>query len=537
MERTVTITVYLLKERVGTPSDALKPDLEPRYTTHELTTATTTGTIFVAEQEDRLPSWVELLQPVTQPPVRDRTRSTRALLVLRAAERWFAIAFGHGRTMLDPAIYVRRFGLRVSLNATDPARLRGAQARSFNGYALHTLRQVSRVSSVDALELDVERDLVTSMAGEVLDPSLGRRVDGQDAVHLTARLDVSELAAKCAKLLAESEKQTYRRHYPWIDKFEGVTDPSAIAHYAEAAATDLGQRRFDRFDVYPPELVGPEITQFRIYPGNGGLAVVEPSAALLRYAIPQVTGPADAQAAAQRYKLIGIDGNGHEVGRWPFWDCLHYEAQHTDRTIVLDGGQWYVVDRDFATGVDHFAASLRSSGLVWPPAVRGEREDAYNARVANVRQLALLDKRLIRLVGQSPIEPCDLFGRRGQLIHVKRAKGGSAPLSHLWGQASVSAECLVSELAFRREMRKRIARSEEAHLSQRIGEPLVARDHPIVLALITTAASASQPATALPFFSKVLLRQTVRRLRQMSLRVHIDGIATVPPARPGGRAP
>jgi uncharacterized protein (TIGR04141 family) len=106
-------------------------------------------------------------------------------------------------------------------------------------------------------------------------------------------------------------------------------------------------------------------------------------------------------------------------------------------------------------------------------------------------------------------------------------------LSHLFGQASVSAECLVSEPVFREELRSKL-NAEKSGWEDLIGEPVDARDFQIVLALITAPGATGRAATALPFFSKVFLRQTVRRLQAMGFAVYVDEVAT---EAPGFRRP
>jgi uncharacterized protein (TIGR04141 family) len=519
-----TITVYLLKRHVSSPSEALREGPEG-YREHVVAAGRTTGTLYVAQVEDREPSWVRLLAPVTQPPVAETARTTSALLVIRASTRWFAITFGQGRHLLDPGSYVRRFGLRVALNAADSTKLRGAQARSFNEYALHTQRQVSRLSSVEALELDVERDLVTALSGALMDPALGTRIEGRDAVRLTADLDVRALKRICTKLLQESKRTSYRNSYPWIDNVEEITDPAVIAGLEEDAAKKLGERRFEEFDVFPPELVSGEIVQFRTYPVLGGLIVVEPDASLLGHAITSQMSGEQAEAALRRYKLIGIDVDGKEVDRWSFWDCLHHEIKGARETVVLDSAQWYRVRRDFVKGVERFVRDLGPSGLNLPPALRTEDEGEYNARVASERAMALLDKQLVRLPGLSPIEPCDLLSGEGHVIHVKRRKGGSGPLSHLFAQALVSCESILEEPEFRIQLREKLNTIEPA-LEALISEPPDATTLPVVLGLITKSPTAGHTARYLPFFSKVALRQTVKRLRATNFQVFVDEIPT-----------
>lgn len=517
-----TISVYLLKECVSSAHDAVKGDVAS-HSEHAVVAGETTGTLFVANFDETEPNWVRLLASVTEPPVSDRTQSTGALLVLPAAGRWFAITFGHGRHLLDPTVFERRFGLRVALNSVDPARLRGAQARTFNDYALHTHRQLSRLSTVEALELDVERELVTSLAGIPADGDLGKRVDGRDAVRLTADLDARALAEKCAALLVKSQETRYREAFPWIDTVEEVVDPQQIEELERRAAGALGRREFSAFDLFPPELVPAEVVEYRLWPSHGGLVVVEPDSRLLRFPLRGPMSATDAAAAVRRYRLIGLDANAEVVDRWSFWDCLHYEFQQNGVRIVLDGGSWYRVEQTFAAEVDRFAEQLRPSGLDLPAARRGEREDDYNARAAGSEHLALLDRDLIRLPGQTPIEACDLFSDRRHFVHVKHRKGGSGPFSHLLAQASVSAELLLMESDFRDQLRTKLS---AAGFDGVLDDPVDASSCAVVLALITKASSPGYAARGLPFFSKVALRQVVRRLRAMGFSVYVDEIPT-----------
>jgi uncharacterized protein (TIGR04141 family) len=522
-----TVSIYLLKPGIGDGRDALR-DGPAGLTTHRLTVPNAEGTVFAAPVSEHEPEWVRLLRPVTEPPVELRSRSASAVLVLQTAGRWFAVAFGRGWTLLDPSCYVRRFGLRAALNAVDPAQLRRAQARTFNDYALQTQRQVGRLSRVEALELDVERDLVTALGGTLVDETLGRRLDGRDAARLTAELHAAALPGKCAELLRQSIGVGYRDAYPWIDTIEEVTDPEEIAALEGRAGDLLGQRSFAAFDLFPPEVVSEEVVSYRLRPSDGGRVVIEPDASLLGLAVRVPMSGEHARAAVQRHRLIGLDAGGEVVARWSFWDCLTVELLHDGRRVVLDDGRWYRVDRAFAEQVDTFVASLRSSGLALPAAIRDEAEEAYNARAAAALGAALLDQKLIKLPGRTAVEPCDLFTTSGQLVHVKRRKGGSAPMSHLIAQAAVSADLLLSERRFRDELRDELDRDGHG-LATRVGEPACAADHSLVLGLITNLAATGDVGARLPFFTKVFLRQNVRRLQAMGFTVHLDEIAVTLP--------
>jgi uncharacterized protein (TIGR04141 family) len=137
------------------------------------------------------------------------------------------------------------------------------------------------------------------------------------------------------------------------------------------------------------------------------------------------------------------------------------------------------------------------------------------------RDLLLLDKDLARPIpGESQVEICDLFSDAGHLIHVKRRKGGSAGLSHLFAQASVSSRLLRSAPEFAKQMREKLGDRAGC-----LADPPRASDHPVVLAVILAAESKGEGASALPFFSKVFLRQNVQAINTMGFAVHFDEIA------------
>lgn len=520
-----SVSVYLLKPMVTSAAVALKEqgrDLDQ----HAINAGETVGNLFVQQGEEGPPAWVGFLAGSAAPPLAYRSRSHSAVLILRAAGRWFAITFGQARHLLEPTAYERDFGLRVAINGVDPDLLRGAEARTFNEHALHTLRQLSRLSSIESLELDQDRDLVVSMAGQLADPDIGRRIDGRDAARLTADMTPSNLAAKCEELLRLSTQSTYRDNFPFLDTIKSVRDPDEIARLNARAFNALGQRQFGRFDLFPPEIVSGEIVAFRFSPGAQSLTTVsEPTSALLRYPLSGPTAPDEVLTKLRRYRLRGIDSNGEIAEEWTFWDCLHWEFPEQGATFVLDGGRWYRIDASLTGEVDAFVQTLNSSTLSWPAAGYTEHEGPYNERAAKFGGHALVDKKLIRLANQTGVEPCDIFTRDRHFVHVKRRKGGSGPLSHLFAQALVSAECFVMDLDWRRQLRQTLE-SVETGFGKYSPDTIDAREYTIVLALIVSSNAPSKPISDLPFFTKVMLRLTVRRLRAMGFKVFVDAIPT-----------
>lgn len=505
-------------------SEGTSGDLEE----HAVSAGETEGTLFVSEGGDSTPWWTEFLVGVTEPPARYLTRGVSAVLVLEAADRRFAIAFGNGRRLLDPEAYERDFGLLCALNAVDPERLRRTEARTFDDYALHTLKQLSRLSTIGSFELNTDRELVVSLAGQLDDPELGRRIDGRDAARVTVDVDPAALRGKCAELLAVSTRHDYREHFPFFDKVKRVRDPEEKRRLERLALSSLARQEFERFDLYPPQLVGDEVVAFQIHsPRTRGAPTIvfEPDHRVLSGSIKGLQTLEKIRAQLDRFKLKGIDADGQVVDEWSYFRCLHWEHTDGDGVYVLDGGEWYRVAESFVAEVEDLASDLKPSGIRWPPAKTGQREDDYNAVAAEELDVALLDKRLIRLADQSPIEACDLFTAKRQFIHVKHRKGGSEPLGHLFGQAVVSAESFVLEQQFRDRL-KEVLVDVKSELADLVPDRVSAREWGIVLALIVTGRGSGDGAANLPFFSKVVLRLAVRRLRAMGFEVFLDTVGT-----------
>jgi uncharacterized protein (TIGR04141 family) len=106
--------------------------------------------------------------------------------------------------------------------------------------------------------------------------------------------------------------------------------------------------------------------------------------------------------------------------------------------------------------------------------------------------------------GQSRVELCDVLTTDGKFIHIK-PYSSSATLSHLFNQAVVSAELLLSDNDFFLKANHKIAEltANQDFLLSQGSKPSV------ILAIISDR---DEPRPHIPFFSKVALRYTYRRL-------------------------
>ena len=161
-----SLTVFLLKPDVGLPTTALRA---PRkLTRHGLRrTLPFKGSLWVRGEKPKEPEWVDFLRPGILDDVTVRTASSSAILFVEASDRFFAVAFGYGRSLLKPNAFVRDFGLKAALNALKPESIRSVDVRTFETpITLHTRRQANRGSALNVFGLNVSQDLVGAVAGE-----------------------------------------------------------------------------------------------------------------------------------------------------------------------------------------------------------------------------------------------------------------------------------------------------------------------------------------------------------------------------------
>jgi len=238
----------------------------------------------------------------------------------------------------------------------------------------------------------------------------------------------------------------------------------------------------------------------------------------------------------KRDRLFMYDVHENEF-EYPIYKCIYFEYKDESKTYILFSGIWYEIDNVFISRVDAILARINVSKLTFPTVyvweetkdkekkLKIETEGDYNERAANSQGYYLLDKKLIKSNRTTTsIELCDLMTKNKQFIHVKHRKGGSAGLSHLFAQGSVSAEILLGDKEFRKETRK-VLRKVSDGLQHSVPLDNFKSDGVEIVFLILGEESASLKNN-LPFFSKVNLSKAFENLSQRGFDVTIAGVDT-----------
>ena len=186
------LTIYLLKSAVRRAEDAIDGSAEVRRLPVQI--GSRAATLFVKPSKVVPPAWVGFFEGrVNFDEVLLRSASSAAVLVLQTAKRWFAVTFGYGRHMLAQGAWEPNFGLKVTLNSIDRAKIRSIDRKSFDSIARHTREEASRAGSIEQFGINVEEDLLRAVVGRPKNRALARRMAGMDALTATTDATLVEL--------------------------------------------------------------------------------------------------------------------------------------------------------------------------------------------------------------------------------------------------------------------------------------------------------------------------------------------------------
>jgi len=496
------------------PNDAIKPNLQ-KLEVNDI------GDLYIKQNPRTTPKWLTFFSDTLPEVPRLHNQSNGALLLLKRGRRLFALTFGLGRHLLEPGKSEESFGLRVTLNSVDPARLRSVDRRTFDAISSHTRTQASQEGDVTAFGLNVEQDLLRAATGSPINQQLGKRMTGMDSLAVTLPINIKSLPSLLDKYLVQFKDESYKQNFPWVDHIGEVHDGRLREELDRSLLSAIQSSDLSDLKAWlaVPELIDWEqVGGFRYNPDKS----IDPKPDLhLRDFLATVPNVARITVDRLRERHVYAYDSGDEnlVRRWTVYSCLYGEVDRDQTTYLLSGGIWYRVEKDFVATVDRYVAKLvKISSL---PAYTDASEGAYNRRVARASKgkIALMDQKLIR-VGGTTVEFCDLFTSDNKIIHVKRY-GGSSVLSHLFSQGSVAANAFLEDQAFRIAVNTKLPSTHQ--LNDTAPRP-VASDFEINYAIVSR--SQKRIDKALPFFSRLNLRNAARQLKAFGFHVTLSKIET-----------
>lgn len=500
-------------------------------TKHELE-----GTLFVKIPTEKKPKWSGFTESITGVSLDElANRSSSAVLIIKTVTATMAFTFGYGRFLIDTKYFVHDFGIKTALNTLNHDSLRSVDLFTLEDQAVQKKSQASRESSVGVFGIDISRDVLRAVTGS---PKTGvnlKNISGGDAVYsFGIEMDVNEISQLVDLLSSYYANDSYKSNFSWVDNIRKVKEKFDIDRLDEKLLNKIKAKSTD-ITITIPEIVqwdsiyGFSFTRTK----NSIKPTIEPKEYLDN--IDVVTVSVD---SIKRDRLFVYDVNENE-SEHQIYKCIYFEHKEKDKTYILFAGLWYEIDNGFVARVNSTLGKLNVSSLafprvyVWDEVKDGktkskiESEGDYNERTSTSHSYHLLDKKLIKSNRTTtPIELCDLMTDNKQFIHVKHRKGGSAGLSHLFAQGSVSAEILLGDKEFRKKARDVLKRVSNG-LQDSVSLDSFKSDGVEVVFLILGEDSISLKKN-LPFFSKVNLSKAFENLSQRGFKVSIAGVGTEP---------
>lgn len=449
------------------------------------------------------------------------TANARVVLIVRInvgedKEKVFAVTMGYGKNLLAENVIEDDFGLKVVLNTISPDSLRRINKINIGGNLKTSNEQLPLKSGIDDFGFDIDRDLVGTVTGYADDQDFCTgMITGGDAFSLLADVDVSNIVDFLKDAYKRYKGVAYKESFSWIDHIRKVKDKKLIDKLDDILTETIIAGDKSVWMAVPDVIIWEDIAGFK-YKGKElrDDIYIDVVLSSFKNGFSNVD-----QLKEKRITAISKADEESTYTSWSAYKCLCGEIELDDKAYCINKGSWFCIDKNFVQQVNRDYAETKISEIPFINYTDGfHSENDYSVGFANTDSgLLCMDKNNIAYGGgRSKIELCDILTNDETYIHIK-PYSGSATLSHLFNQATVSAELVISDAEFR-------ALANEAIMKKTDDKSFkVANDcRPVVVLGIIS--KHDDPLPPIPFFSKVALRYTKRRLETLGCRVYVKNI-------------
>jgi len=493
-----------------------------------------------------IPEWVEFF--VSDLPNGDeldnlKNQSTSALLIREISGRQFAIAFGHGRHLLDLNCIEYRFGIKVALNVIETGSISSIDRQTFDSSPRLTKTQTVKPSAISEYGVNTEQDLLKGVVGSVqsiYQATFGSVVAGIDSLKISVITSLDKIDDILKNALSRYESKDYLKSdddrasaFAWVDNLQAVPDHKTKILLDQKLWENIESNNFETIFLAIPEMIewekisGFAYTEAQLKDPNSlvnSLDIVELKKSL--------RSDSDIKTLKNRPIFMALNTN-EGTRKFSTYKCIYAEIKllHEKFLYILTAGNWFKVEPSFEKQIDNYFKSVSLQKYALPfMEYDHDGEGSYNDEIAASpkNEYILLDRKMIQFGGRhSSIEVCDLYKTKpagkisGELVHVKRGRESST-LSHLFAQGLVSSTLLASEKDFITQVNLQI----HAQGGSPFPPKFPTGDYDVVFAIVDGAAGESLD---IPFFSKVNFRNCAHSIRAFGFGVkflHIPESAT-----------
>lgn len=483
------------------------------------------GTVYWGDSRINVPQWASSFFAGRINTDRIFTANARAVLLVRIPtgkdeeKRIFAVTMGYGKNMLKDDVIEERFGLKVILNTIKPDSLRRINKVNIGGNQKLSNEQLPLKAGINDFGLDINRDLVSNITGVSEDDSYAKgMLSGGDILTLTADVDITNIVDFLSKTYKKYTLDTYKRNFAWIDQIQEVKGSRMLERLDSELISAINSSS-DSIWMAVPEIINwEEIKGFKY---NGRDIYDDIDIVLVRESFREGLTSIEQLKSKRIVAISALDDS--ERHSWNARRCLYGELSLNGDAYCINSGKWYRVNNEFVNQVNQDYSSTPISTIDFDDFTNDHKtENGYSTdfQKKHSDDYIVLDAQNIAYGGgHSKIELCDLLSKSKELIHIKPYTGSST-LSHLFNQATVSAELLLSDNQFLPLVNDKISEISGNDIFNITDQRAIK----VVFGIIHKSETELPP---LPFFSKVSLRYTKSRLQAFGFDVSIKTIKDV----------
>lgn len=399
MAKTRTFSIYLLKEGV-TIANALKEN-------HGLSILDGNGgaldelniTIYLSEARTTPPWWKRYLGIE-----RDLSQRQEGALVfipccIEDTTRIFVLTFGMTYHKLQEGSYEYDFGLRTTLNAIDPTKIKSTETVQPD----NAKRQRMQSPTADALSFfDFNRDqnIIKTLAGKVK-PEYSewfKSATGVNSIRITSSVEVENLPQLCRQLYGLYSSDNYRQTFPDLFNITPVKDPSVKQDLERALIDSYNGENHENLIITIPEMLDPLWNTFLYtYQKKRSSELNEHSILSLK----EVLSIADSMEQFKGAELQILNENQEIIKAYPIEECFVFDCIHNSKHYHFCDGSWYCVDEGYIQRVEReLEQGIRQARDYGLPSYQHQNEGAYNTAVSEYNSsYVCLDRSSIAPVG------------------------------------------------------------------------------------------------------------------------------------------
>lgn len=448
----------------GSLEDCLAPEYDKRENTQTRTvTISNLSGLLVYGVVGRRggAEWCSTVQGLTGVPITLQSEIASGVLLLQVEEKTYALTYGMGRVYLDPSKIEPGFGLRFAIRSLNPERVREVTRNILDERARVDKNSVPNGQEIDRYFIEEYGEIISRLVGESSDVDLTFTRNGKakftlrasDSLNLPLAKKPESLVADLRQLNRVTESAAPVPDLEFVEQLREVkkTDPRYDRLEAQLALAFDNDSRVRLSLAYPRD-ADEDTIQAQTYRIKIAGSQSDPVDEL---AISDIVNPLAEVSQSERVHALRkgtIQAFLDELATDPCsgqvscakWIACDITLDHEQ--FFFHAGSWYEIGQGYTEyltkRVDRVLEKVSPIALPdWP--ADQPRENDYSKYVASklVGYTVLDTRRISTSLHRRGIEPCDLVGPHGELIHVKPADT-SQPLSHLFNQGLVSADLL-----------------------------------------------------------------------------------------------